>query len=166
MKRNVAINIPKWPSRLKHVIMNTIPTNFCFNSTGYFNIVSDIMTKGGTEERSHLLILAAIPATPVGPGRICCTKVWDFSVRCRTWMLSSWRCRWRSPTSCCTRCSSASRAAVVPHDTVSGTRATADRWWCASEPCLEACSFWRSTTNSCSNLAFSATVSSSFYSIN
>jgi hypothetical protein len=100
-----------------------------------------------------------IPATPVGPGRICCTKLWDFSVRCRTWMLNSWRCLCRSPTSCCTRRNSASRAAVVLVDTESGTRGKAGRCW---DPRHEACSFWRRTTSSCSNLAFSATVSSSF----
>ena len=88
-----------------------------------------------------------------GCGRICCTKLWDFSVSWRTWTLSSFLCLCRSPTSCCTRRNSASSGAVV----LEVSLATLPAYL------LDACTFCLSTTKSCSNLAFSATVSSSFW---
>lgn len=67
-------------------------------------------------------------------------------------MLNSFRCLCRSPTNCWTLLNSASRGPVVAE--VSLVRFPAYL--------LDAWSFCRSTTRSCSNLAFSATVSSSF----
>lgn len=87
-----------------------------------------------------------------GCGRICCTKLWDFSVSWRTWMLSSFLCLCRSPTSCCIRRNSASSGAVVLEVSLVILPAYL----------LDACTFCLNTTKSCSNLAFSATVSSSF----
>lgn len=89
----------------------------------------------------------------VGCGRICCTKLWDFSVSCLTWILNSFRCLCKSPTNCWTRLNSASRGPVVAEVSLVTFPAYL----------LDAWSFCRSTTRSCSNLAFSATVSSSFW---
>ncbi|KAG8224155.1 hypothetical protein J437_LFUL005539 [Ladona fulva] len=54
------------------------------------------------------------PATPVGPGLICSTNEWLFSVNCRTCTLSSCLCLCKSPTADWTRRSSASKEAVAP----------------------------------------------------
>lgn len=72
---------------------------------------------------------------------------------CLTWILNSFRCLCRSPTNCWTRLNSASRGPVVAEVSLLTFPAYL----------LDAWSFCRSTTRSCSNLAFSATVSSSFW---